>query len=219
MTAAGERVILCFGDSNTHGTVAMPGPDAKARRARNVRWPGIMAAALGPGYHVVEEGHPGRTTVHADAIEGAHKSGLAALPTLLETHRPIDLVVLMLGTNDLKYRVGVSASDIAASVERLGRDFLRSDAGPDGGAPDLVVVCPTAIEESGWLAPMFEGGAAKSRSLPPLVAHAAERLGAGFVDAGQHAGVDLLDGVHLTEDGHARLGAAVAEAVQARLGA
>jgi len=111
--------ILCFGDSNTHGTVPIPEQDVIGRYAPEVRWPGVMAAELGCGFRVIEEGLPGRTTVHDDPIEGDHMNGLTALPMLVGSHAPLDVVVLMLGTNDLKSRFSVTAADIAASLERL----------------------------------------------------------------------------------------------------
>ena len=86
-----ERVLVCFGDSNTHGSPPSAGVDRPARYGPDVRWPGLLATALGPGWRVHEEGLPGRTTVHPDPIEGAHLSGLAALPMVLGTHSPIDL--------------------------------------------------------------------------------------------------------------------------------
>ena len=93
------KTIVCFGDSNTHGTCPMRDLDDVGRFDAQTRWPGVMAAALGAGWQVIEEGHPGRTTVHDDPLEGRHKNGMPALLVALETHRPIDLVIIMLGTN------------------------------------------------------------------------------------------------------------------------
>ncbi|SDL14451.1 SGNH/GDSL hydrolase family protein [Aliiruegeria lutimaris] len=208
-----DRTVLCFGDSNTHGTVPMSGPDDLARYARDIRWPGVMAGVLGHEWHVIEEGHPGRTTVHDDPVDGAHKNGIAMLPALLESHRPIDLVLIMLGTNDLKARFSVPPSDIGISLERLARVVQASNAGPSGAPPDLILVAPTPIEETGWLAGMFAGGAAKSRSLDTAIANSAARVGAKYVNAGAYASVDPLDGIHLTSDGHRALGIALAATV------
>ena len=124
-----ERVLVCFGDSNTHGNPPSSGPDPRPRYGPDVRWPGVLATALGPGWRVHEEGLPGRTTVHPDPVEGAHVSGLAALPIVLGTHSPVDVLVIMLGTNDLKARFSAEAADIAASVGRLvltARSFCAS---------------------------------------------------------------------------------------------
>jgi len=208
-----RRTLLCFGDSNTHGTVAMAHMDDIRRFDAATRWPGVMAQALGQGWHVVEEGHPGRTTVHDDPIEGDHKNGLKALPALLESHRPIDLVLIMLGTNDLKARFAVTAFDIGRSLERLARLVAQSNCGPKLAPPGMMLVSPVPIVETGFLGEMFRGGADKSRQLGPLVAETARRCGAGFLDAGSVAPIDAVDGIHLDAAAHASLGRAAAQAV------
>ena len=207
------RRILCFGDSNTHGTMALRQLGERRRHDAATRWPEVMAAALGPDARVIDEGLPGRTTVHDDPIEGAHKNGLAVLPALLESHRPLDLVLVMLGTNDLKHRFALTPWDVAAGVRRVGETILSSGCGADGGAPALLLVAPVPVEEAGLLAEMFTGGAAKSRALARHVAQVAGDLGAGFFDAGSVARVDPADGIHLDAAAHRALGSAMAEAV------
>lgn len=174
------------------------------------RWPGRMAAALGAGWQVIEEGHPGRTTVHPDPVEGAHKNGLAVLPAILESHRPVDRIILMLGTNDLKARFSVTPLDIALAVEKLVQTVTGSEAGPGGGPPAVLLVSPPPIRETGCLAEMFEGGEAKSRRLASLYAEVAARSGIGFLDAGAVAATDATDGIHLNAEAHEALGLAVA---------
>src|SRR3954466_2910953 len=110
------RTVLCYGDSNTHGTKPMPEPFAMGRLGPEERWPGVMRSRLGAGWAVIEEGLPGRTTVHDDPIEGHWKNGIKVLPALIETHRPFDVLVIMLGTNDLKTRFSLPAVDIAAGA-------------------------------------------------------------------------------------------------------
>jgi lysophospholipase L1-like esterase len=136
---------------------------------------------------------------------------------LLESHRPLDLVVVMLGTNDLKARFGASASDIALGVERLVAEILRSDAGLAGGAPQVLVAAPCAVQETGVFAEVFAGAAPKSHALPAALAAVADRQGAGFFDAGIVASVDAVDGIHLDAAGHAAIGAALAAAVRQQL--
>ncbi len=209
------RTLLAFGDSNTHGTAPMARLEDMVRHGPAERWPGVLAAELGPDWHVIEEGHPGRTTVHPDPVGGVHKNGAAILPAILESHRPIDLVVLMLGTNDLKARFQVPPIEIAVSVEKLALAIRQSFCGPGQGAPALMIVAPPLVEEAGCLAEIFAGGAAKSRRLAALYAEVAARQDAAFLDAGLHARVSPLDGVHFDAVEHARLGRAVAEAVRA----
>ena len=203
-------VVMCFGDSNTHGTIPMASLEDRRRYGRSTRWPGVLAAALGPDWHVIEEGHGGRTTVHEDPIDGAHRSGARILPALLETHRPLDVVVIMLGTNDCQTRFHSSAFDISRSVERLVRDVRSSDAGPDGSAPAVLVISPVPVEEVGLFAPLFSGGATKSRALSPLLADMAARHGVHFADAGDWADVDPAEGVHLSAEAHRAIGTGVA---------
>jgi lysophospholipase L1-like esterase len=206
--------VLCYGDSNTHGTPPMADLGTMARFRPEARWPGVMAGALGSGWTVIEEGLPGRTTVHDDPIEGAWKNGLAVLPAVLESHRPLDLVVILLGCNDLKTRFSVTAADIGESCGRLARTVLGSLAGPEGRAPSVLLVAPPPIEETGVLAGMFEGGAAKSRGLAAEISAIAERHGVGFFDAGRVAAVDPLDGVHYSDETHRALGLAMTEEVR-----
>ena len=124
------------------------------------RWPGVLAAELGAGWLVREEGLPGRTTVHPDPISGVHKNGLAVLPAILESHRPIDVVVLMLGTNDLKHRFQVPVVEIADSVEPARpRHPPQLLPAPAMAQPAVLLVAPPPILEAGCLAEIFEGGA------------------------------------------------------------
>jgi lysophospholipase L1-like esterase len=207
------RTALCFGDSNTHGTMPMACLDDMGRYDRHTRWTGRLAAML-PGWHVVEEGLPGRTTVHDDPIEGAHRNGLTVLPALLESHRPIDVVIVMLGTNDLKARFSVSAMDIALSLEKLVLGIRASGCGPEGGAPGVILVAPPPILEVQDLGAIFAGGEAKSHELGPRVAASAHRLGVPFIDAGALIGVSEVDGIHYDEPAQEALAQAFANALR-----
>ena len=215
--------IVVFGDSNSYGTPAMAGLDDWARFAPGERWPGVMLAGLvghdgvGPAVVLVEECLPGRTTVHDDPIEGRHKNGLGALPVVLESHRPIDIVVIMLGTNDLKARFAVTPEDIAQSVEVLVKTVRASQAGPDGKPPKVLVIAPPVILETGCLAGLFRGGAVKSAQLGACFATMATRIGVPLLNAGPLIGSDPLDGIHLACDQHEALGRAAAQAVIALL--
>jgi lysophospholipase L1-like esterase len=207
------RTLLCYGDSNTHGTPPMPDLDASGRFGPTERWPGVMAARLWQAWQVIEEGHPGRTTVHDDPLEGAWKNGMSVLPAILESHCPIDAVILKLGTNDLKRRFSVTANDIARSTEKLALAIRASVAGPGGSAPAVLMVAPPPILETGCLAAMFEGGAAKSARFGAEYAAAAAHAGVAFFDAGTVIAVDPVDGIHYSAAAHAALGAALAREV------
>lgn len=208
------RSLLLFGDSNTHGTMPMPDLDFDGRFDRDERWAGRLAKLL-PDWEVIAEGHPGRTTVHDDPVEGAHRNGLTVLPALLESHRPLDLVLVMLGTNDLKERFSVNAGDIAHSLERLVRAIRASECGPGGGAPGVLLVAPPPILEVGCLAGMFAGGAAKSQGLAREIGAAARRAGVAFLDAGQVVQVSPVDGIHYGDEANPALAEAFAAAIRA----
>jgi lysophospholipase L1-like esterase len=208
-----ERTVLCYGDSNTHGTAPMTSLQDRRRLARGERWPGVLAAELGAGWHVIEEGLPGRTTVHSDPVEGEWKNGLAVLPAILESHAPIDLVVLMLGTNDLKPRFQVPPVQIGDSIERLVRVIRNSERGPGEGAPRILLIAPAPVVEEGSLAEVFAGGPARSALAGPY-AEVARRHGCAFLDAAGIWVVSPVDGVHFDAAAHAKLGRAVAAIVR-----
>lgn len=209
------RTVLVYGDSNSYGTKPMPSLLAGERFGPDIRWPCVMAADLGPGWRLVEEGLPGRTTVHPDPVSGVHKNGLAVLPAVLESHAPLDLVILMLGTNDLKARFQLPPVEIAVGVEKLVRHIRQDFTGPGGTAPALLLVCPPAVTEAGCLAEIFAAGEAKSRRLAGFYAEVAARWGAAFLDAGEVIAPSPVDGVHFEAEAHLALGRRMAQAVRA----
>lgn len=209
------RTILCYGDSNTWGYV----PGSGDRFAPDHRWPGVLRAGLGSSYHVIEEGLNGRTTVWDDPIEG-HKNGMTYLLPCLESHRPVNLVVLMLGSNDLKTRFSLAASDVAAGVACLSRAVLVSHCGPaipenSETAPQLLLLSPPPPSGITDFADMFQGAEAKGQRLSSHYRAVAEELGCAFLDTGTVVSVSPIDGIHLDLQGHRRLGSAVADRVSA----
>ena len=208
------RTILCYGDSNTWGS----DPQTGERFPEEVRWPGVLRRALGEGYHVIEEGLPGRTTVREDPIEGDHKDGRAYLKPCLESHRPVDLVTIMLGTNDLKERFGSSASDIAQGAASLAEMALRSGCGPDGGAPVVLIVAPPPVGRLTDMAQMFAGSEDKSREFSGHYRYFAERSGCAFLDAAEVIVSSDVDGIHLDAGAHRKLGEAVAARIRGLMG-
>lgn len=200
------RTLLCYGDSNTHGTRPLTQPGVLERFGWDERWPGVLASGLGADWRVIEEGLPARTTVHDDPIDGHHKNGLSYLRPCLESQLPVDVVLLMLGTNDLKARLSVTPADIASALQVLLEEIRRCNAGPDGATPRLIVMAPAPIKEVGFLGEIFAGGAAKSRELAARYRQVAEAQGAAFVEAGAIIQVSPVDGVHFEADQHRRLG-------------
>ena len=209
------RTVLCFGDSNTHGTMPMAHIDASGRFDHAARWPSVMAGVLGAAWEVIAEGHPGRTTVHDDPVEGKNRNATRILSALLDSHLPLDLVIIKLGTNDLKYRFHLNANDISFGVGVLIDIIRASKAGPGGSAPRVMVVCPPPIIEVGDLGLIFAGGAATSRDLPQAFAKLAKRFNVPLVDAAALIAVSPVDGVHYEATAQVVLGQAMAAAVQA----
>lgn len=207
------KTVLCFGDSNTWGY----DPATKDRFPREVRWTGVLSSALGAEVQVIEEGLNGRTTVWNDPIEG-YKNGHDYLIPCLETHRPIDLVILMLGTNDLKKRFSVSAFDIANSAGVLVDVISKSAAGPQGQAPRVLLIAPPPVAALREFAEMFEGSQEKSLKLAAHYRRVAEGRGCSYLDAGSIIRSSDLDGIHFEPDQHRKLGEAVAHEVRRIVG-
>ena len=204
-------VVLCYGDSNTHGAEPLTG----ARFARDIRWPGVLARLLDGEAVVIEEGLNGRTTVREDPYMPG-RNGLAYLGPCLLSHAPLDVVVIMLGTNDLKTTFGLAATDIASGAASLVRAALLSVCGPEGGPPQVLLVAPPALGAPSDVFELwgFAGAAERSAALPRLYRTAAERSGVAFLDASAIVAGDPADGVHLSAAGHHVLASAVANAVR-----
>ena len=200
--------ILCYGDSNTHGTVPLTALGQFARYPKGTPWPDVLAERLGADFDVISEGLPGRTTVHDVSVEGGKRSGLDVLPAILPSHVPVDLMLLMLGTNDLKPRFSVTAAEIARSVERLVLEARGIVPGLD-----VMVIAPAPVRGAGVLKTIFEGAEVKQENLAPLMKEAAARQRCGFFDAGGHVTVSPVDGVHWTPEDHKRFAEALARRI------
>lgn len=212
--ASAPLSVLAYGDSNTWGAVPQPFRGAGGRFGLTQRWPRIMQAALGAGVNVFEEGLNGRTTCVDDPIEGEIRNGERYLPVSLITHMPLDLVIIMLGTNDLKARLSMTAGDIADGAGKLADLVRRSTAGPEGLAPEVLLVSPAPLTKLTWLTEMFEGGSAKSQKFAGEYARVAKAYGVHFFDAGSVIASSDDDGIHLDAGAHQTLGLALAGEVR-----
>lgn len=212
------KTVLCFGDSNTWGydPDASFGTPFPVRHPHDVRWTGVLARELGAGWRVIEEGQNGRTTVFEDPHTPCRK-GLDYLPAALESHKPLDAVVLMLGTNDLKAIFSAPASQIAEGAGVLAKMILASDAGPQPPSPPkLLLVAPVAAGPFALLpdlAEKFAGAEEKARRFPMLYQRVADSLGCAFLNAQDHVQPSRMDGLHFDAAGHLALGRAIAAAV------
>ena len=207
------RTILCYGDSNTWGYE----PATGKRFPGEVRWPGVLARELGEGFRVIEEALNGRTTVRDDPVE-EYKSGKDYLRPCLESHAPLDLVIIALGVNDLKARFFASASDVADGAGVLLSIAQRSGAAPDGGSPAVVLVAPPPVGVLTELALMFAGAEEKSRGFSRQFRRVAKKYGCVLLDAGEVVRASERDGIHLEASEHRKLGEAVAASVKESLG-
>lgn len=193
------KTILCFGDSNTFGT-----NPAGGRHPRNIRWTGLLQQLLGEEYYVIEEGMGGRNTIWDDPLEPM-RNGIQYLPVSLQSHQPLDLVILFLGTNDCKSIFHASPQVIAAGMENLCSTVSRFAYRDGTAAPKILVISPVHIgadvENSPYSAYDTESSQ-KSRKLAPYFQEVADRNGCLFLDAAKVAAVSRLDQLHLDEDGH-----------------
>jgi len=132
------------------------------------------------------------------------------------THMPIDLLIIMLGTNDLKSRISGVATEIAGGLNVLVTSALRSAAGPGGGAPRILIMCPPPLGKLPDSAELwgFGGGEKASRQLAKYYRMVAENGGCDFLDAGELIKTSDLDGVHFEREEHHKLGKAVASKVR-----
>jgi len=218
--AAEPKSVLCFGDSLTWGFDPRGGANF-VRYGFTERWSRRLQAELGPSYHVIEDGLNGRTTVFDDPVIGG-LSGLAQLPTALKTHMPLDLVVIMLGSNDAKTRFGVNGDEIASALGRLLDCVAKSNCGPGGKAPQTLVLVPPAMGDprGTWLEPLFEPGhslsaIARLRETYPTIAAA---FGAHCFDINEVVGPGTVDGLHFDPDALQPLATALAGTIRGLLG-
>ena len=204
------KVILCFGDSNTHGR----DPVTKGRLDRKTRWPGVLQEALGEEYYVIEEGLNGRTTVWDDPVRGGPKrNGSLYLLPCLESHAPIDLLIIMLGTNDLKARFAVTAYDIGESMGALIEIAQKSQCGLTGKSPDILIMAPPPLGKLTEWEETFQGGREKSKRLAGYYESVASAYGCLFFDTSTVIQSSKLDGLHFDPEEHQKLGIAVSNII------
>jgi len=203
------KTILCYGDSITWGYV----PGNLGRYALDRRWPSVLQSEIGYEFHVVAEGLRGRYTVHDEPYR-AGRNGASLLQPMLETHSPVDLLIIFLGTNDVLHHAGVSAFDAARGVEVLARIALASETGPSEAAPRVMIISPPRIRTlSNELLELCHGDPSESENFSRYFLQVAEARRLCFLDAAEMVEPSSVDGVHLDEAGHAVLGKAVAREV------
>lgn len=201
--------VLCYGDSNTWGF----DPQSQRRFPADVRWTGVLAERLGSEYLIIEEGLNGRTTRFDDPLEEG-RNGWHYLRPCVESHRPLDAVLVMLGTNDLKQRFNLNASDIAQSAASLADHARRYAQTEDGSPPGVLFIAPPAIVALTELDEMFAGAKEKSRQFSHYYRLAARWFDLPFFDAGSVIVSSEKDGIHFDAGEHRKLGDALTIEVQ-----
>ena len=212
-----KKHIVCLGDSNTHGYCADPADcaDGGDRFNESERWTCLLQQKLGSDYHVLEEGLSGRTTVFPDALHESMPALDVAYPILM-SHEPVDLLIIMLGTNDTKERLNMNAPCISLGMSRL---VTKCKQVPCWGKhePNILVVCPPHIGEEMENSPvgihMGRSCAEKSRELSRYLEPVVRELGCAYLDAEGIAEFNQVDYMHLTRKGHADLAEALARLV------
>lgn len=207
-----KKHIVCLGDSNTHGYCADPADTASGgnRFDENERWPCLLQKALGDLYLVIEEGLSGRTTVFSDPLHESMDALSVAYPILM-SHEQVDLLIIMLGTNDTKERFAANPAVIGIGLERLIQKCRTVDCW-GGKEPRILVICPPPMLKGFHDAVMGEGCYEKSVALSPIYAAVAERNNAYFMDAAGCA-FNTIDCMHLSKAGHAELAKRLAERI------
>lgn len=207
------KTILCFGDSLTWGYDA----GSAGRHAVEDRWPSRLASGLGEGHLVIAEGLNGRTTAFDDNTSAADRNGARILPTLLGSHQPLDLVVVMLGTNDLKLHTGGGrAFEARIGMERIVEIIHTFPYHRGMAAPKILIVSPPSFVATNDpdFTLLFSHGIEESQRLPAALALVADEYGCDIFDASEVCETTPLDGVHLDAENTRRLGDALVEPVR-----
>ncbi len=210
--------ILCFGDSNTWGFNPIDG----SRYQADTRWTGVLDTLLGEEYIVIEEGLNGRTTVFDDPIDGYIKNGLTYFRPCIASQKPVDLVIIMLGTNDLKTRFGMGAYDIAAGAAKLSEYALASDSGPDNTSPEVLVISPIHVHKNilnrGYMDVFDESTYQKAIDLGQHMEANCRLQGCHYMAASDVAKPSAIDSIHMDAKDQKALGKGIYERVLAILG-
>ena len=206
------KQILAFGDSLTWGFIA----GSFERHPFDVRWPNVLAAGLQGKARVIEEGHNGRTTVFDDPTTLDDRNGSHALPVLLSTHTPLDLVIILLGTNDIKFANRCRAFDASMGMARLVQivqTFPFLDWAP---RPQVLIVAPPSLvpTDDEWFNDLWGHAIAESKLFGKHYARVAEEMGVHFFDAGTVAKADKTDGGHLDAENTKAIGTALVPVVK-----
>lgn len=209
------KTVLCYGDSLTWGF----NPVGPSRHAYEDRWPSVLQKELGDGVRIIPDGLNGRTTAFDDHLSAADRNGAKTLATALLTHAPLDLVIILLGVNDIKPWIHGSPFTAKYGMLRLVEIVRGTDYGFGWTAPKILIASPPAVSRTDHpeFKEFFAGGDEGSQHLARLYAELAEMTGCGFFDAGKVAKTTPLDGVHLDAENTRAIGRGIAPVVRQML--
>ncbi|EJF90723.1 SGNH/GDSL hydrolase family protein [Bartonella tamiae] len=210
------KTILAYGDSLTWGV----NPLGPSRHESVNRWPVVLQTHLSEKVTIIAEGLRGRTTVFNDYSVGEDRQGARILPTLLATHQPVDLVIILLGTNDLKSYLGGSAASAAQGMRRLieiVRTYPYLNPTP---LPEIIIVSPPHLVETADqnTNQRFINGISESKKLAMFYSDLCDELECSFFDAASVAYASSVDGIHLDETNSKAIGKGLAPIVRMVLG-
>ena len=172
--------ILCFGDSNTYGYD--PRSYFGGQYPAQHRWVDLLAREL--GCTAINAGETGREIPRRE-------SEFDRFHNLLTSQKPIERLLIMLGTNDLLQ--GISPEAVTARMERF---IDQIDLEPS----KILLIAPPPMKLGAWI-PM-QALVDASKELATAYEALSQRLGLGYANAGEWHIPLAFDGVHLTPEGH-----------------
>ena len=197
--------ILCYGDSNTWGRV--PSRMGMERYSVDKRWPGILQEFLGEAYEIIEEGLWWRTTMFDDLRpEFPERNWLKTLPIILETHLPLDLVIIMLGTTDTKEMMNISSEKTTEGIYNIIKEIKNYKILTWSKIPKILIVVPPIVkEEAEFASKLFKGASQKWNELIEAYKKLAESEKVFYLDSTKEIKVDKEEGVHIDSENHKKL--------------
>jgi len=200
--------ILCYGDSLTWGSIPNGG-----RYQKHCRWPEMLNKQLGDDYDVINFGLPGRTTIWDDPfVEG--RNGIKYIQSAMETFGPVDIVIVMLGTNDLKQYFNANAYNAAKGVEKIITKIREPNIYNFPAADIIVVAPPNILSPKGEAADIFMGATEKTNKFHQEYQKVTARQKCVFLNAAGIIKPSEIDGVHLDIDANTTLSQALAPLVR-----
>ena len=207
--------ILCYGDSNTWGQI--PGVE-HSRYDNQTRWTALLQNMLGKNFEVISEGLCARTLDSDDErwVYG-NANGLKYFGPAVYSHDPLDFIIIMLGTNELKDMFERSAENIVKSMEDKYLKYFNSELSKALiKQPKIIIIAPPIVKGE-----LYNGCSSfllaneKSQKFNTLYKKLAKKHKCLFIDNG---GLDVgCDGLHLSEIGHKNLAEKVYDCISNQL--